>query len=424
MTEHPTAKELNEYCRRVLAPATFLSVHHHVITCGHCGAQCHSPQQLDRDLVHLHEALVSEPDGTPYHLSTSEVAGYVKGALDEIDLEIAESHLSICNACLNKVQQQRAESEPAAFASRRPIGTSLIRNRWPLRIAAAMLVTAALILVTFWLLRTKPAAQKGEAAHPINQSSPAITAAVKNSGEPAPAPSANFAVVLNDGSSKVTMDNEGKLTGLDQLPALIQQKVKAALQAGKLKAPPALAQLNSQPSTLLSESGNGLPFRLLSPLGQIVRSQQPTFRWQELPGAQSYKITVTDADLNEVATSPTLNATEWRITEPLERGAIYSWQVSALKNGVAVTSPVLPAPQAKFKILDHSTLEMIEQAEHAEPLSHLTRGVLYADAGLLDKAEEELRLLVRQNPQADLASKLLQSVHSTRAAQTSSSGRH
>jgi hypothetical protein len=220
------------------------------------------------------------------------------------------------------------------------------------------------------------------------------------------------------------MDNEGKLTGLDQLPALIQQKVKAALQAGKLKAPPALAQLNSQPSTLLSESGNGLPFRLLSPLGQIVRSQQPTFRWQELPGAQSYKITVTDADLNEVATSPTLNATEWRITEPLERGAIYSWQVSALKNGVTVTSPVLPAPQAKFKILDHSTLEMIEQAEHAEPLSHLTRGVLYADAGLLDKAEEELRLLVRQNPQADLASKLLQSVHSTRAAQTSSSGRH
>jgi len=168
---------------------------------------------------------------------------------------------------------------------------------------------------------------------------------------------------------------------------------------------------------------NGLPFRLLSPLGQVVRSQQPTFRWQTVPGAQSYKIFVTDADLNEVATSPALNATEWRITQPLKRGGIYSWQVTALRNGVAISSPVLPAPQAKFRILDRSTLDMMEQAERAEPHSHLTRGVLYAEAGMLDKAEEELQLLVRQNPRADIAHKLLRSVQAMRADHASSSGR-
>jgi hypothetical protein len=435
MTGHPTKKELDEYCHRVLAPDAFMSVHRHVSECARCAAQCNSPQQLGRDLVHLHEALGSEPDGTPYHLSASEVATYARGSLDEIDLEIAESHLSVCNTCLNEVKQQIAVTqvaEPAAFKSRRPVVTSSTWNRWPWRVAAAVLGVAVLILVSVWLLRTRPAKQVDQAEHPINQSSPAAssTAEVKSSGEPAPLssgqgslPNRPLAVELNDGSTKVTMNTEGTLAGLEQLPARIQQKVRAALQTGKLDQPATLAQLNSQPSTLLSESGNGLPFRLLSPLGQVIRTQQPNFRWQALPDAQSYKVTVTDADLNEVATSPALDATEWRITQPLKPGGIYSWQVTALKNGVAVTSPVLPAPQAKFKILDRSTLETIQQVEHAEPGSHLTRGVLYAEAGLLDQAEQELRLLVRQNPGSEIANKLLRSVQAMRAAQTSSSGR-
>jgi len=438
MTEHPTKKELDEYCRRVLAPTSFLSVHRHVITCASCAAQCNSPQQVDRDLAHLHEALVSEPDGTPYHLSASEMQGYVRGALDEIDLEIAQSHLSICNTCLNEVQQQKAENDavtpahikPEAFTLRRPIVSSPIWYRW--RVAAAVLGAAVLLLVTFWLLRTRPADRKEQAAHQINQNSPETSASaeIKSSGTPAPSspekgslPNTQLAVVLIDGNSKVTLDSQGSLAGLEQLPAHIQQKVTAALQAGKFEQPAAVAQLNGQPSTLLSESGNGLPFRLFSPLGQVVRSEQPNFRWQALPGAQSYKVTVTDADLNEVATSPGLNTTEWRITRPLKPGGIYSWQVTALKNGVGVTSPVLPAPQAKFKILDRSMLDLIQQAERTEPRSHLTRGVLYAEAGLLDEAEQELRLLVRQNPRADIANKLLHSLQAMRAAHTSSPGR-
>jgi hypothetical protein len=203
----------------------------------------------------------------------------------------------------------------------------------------------------------------------------------------------------------------------------MQQKVKAALQTGRLEQPAALAQLTGRPSALLSESGNGLPFRLLGPLGQLVRSDRPTFRWRALQGAQSYKVVVTDIDLNEVETSPPLNTTEWRITQPLKHGDIYSWQVTALKDAVPITSPVLPAPQAKFKVIDRSTSEILQQAERAYPGSHLTLGVLYAYAGLLDEAERELRLLGRNNPRADIARRLLQSVQAMRAAQIFSSGR-
>src|SRR5215207_6376479 len=202
---------------------------------------------------------------------------------------------------------------------------------------------------------------------------------------------------------------------LERLPSPIQQKIRGTLQTGRLDQSPALAQLAGAWSTLRGESGNGLPFRLVGPLGQVVRTEQPTFRWHALAGAQSYTVAVTDAELNEVATSPPLNATEWQIPKPLKQGGIYSWQVTALKDGVKITSPVLPAPQAKFKVIDRTTSEMLQQTQRAYPDSHLTLGVLYAEAGLLDEAEQELRVLVRDNPRASVAQKLLRQVQSMKA---------
>ena len=232
-------------------------------------------------------------------------------------------------------------------------------------------------------------------------------------------PDEQFALVLQDGNQKVAVDKQGALAGLDRLSLPVQQKIRAALQTGRLDSSPALAQLAIPPSTLLGETGNGLPFPLIGPMGQVVRSQQPTFRWRPLPGAQNYTVTVTDADLNEVATSQPLNTTEWRIPTPLPDGAIYSWQVTALKDGVRITSPVLPAPQAKFKVLDRSTAETLDKAQRAYPDSHLTLGVLYAEAGLLDDADRELRILVRDNPHAPIALKLLQNIKAMRTAPTS-----
>ena len=64
MSEHPTKQELEDYGRRVLAPAEFLSVHRHVSACPLCAAQCNSVEQLGRDLGHLQDALISAPDCT------------------------------------------------------------------------------------------------------------------------------------------------------------------------------------------------------------------------------------------------------------------------------------------------------------------------------------------------------------------------
>lgn len=414
MTEHPTKQQLDEYSRRVLAPAAFLPVHRHVATCSVCAAQCNSPAHTARDLANLREAFIPADDGAPYHLSEIEAVGYAKGTLNEIDAEIAASHLEGCEACAAEVKRH-------AVASRR-FGSRFTNGWQPARIAAGVLLAAALVLLVVWFLRTRPAEQNQQIAGPTNPSPPQSSPTVANTPAPslADVSAPEFAVVLEDGGQKVTLDKRGVLAGLESLPVPVQQKLAAALQGGKVQEPAALVQLQSEASRLMGGSTPGLPFRLLGPLGEVVRTQQPTLRWQELAGAQSYKVIVTDAELNEVATSPELKTTQWRITKPLPPGALYSWQVTALKDGVAVTSPTLPAPQAKFKIIDRATLRTLQQAERLYPRSHLVLGVLYAEAGMLDEAEQQLRSLVRNNPRAIAAQKLLQHVQALRASRTSS----
>jgi hypothetical protein len=88
--------------------------------------------------------------------------------------------------------------------------------------------------------------------------------------------------------------------------------------------------------------------------------------------------------------------------------------VTAVKDGQEVISPAAPAPEARFKVLGAATMKELERLEAAHPDSHLVRGVLYAQAGLLDDAEREFRALLEANPQSPTAQKLLQSVEALR----------
>jgi Tfp pilus assembly protein PilF len=64
--------------------------------------------------------------------------------------------------------------------------------------------------------------------------------------------------------------------------------------------------------------------------------------------------------------------------------------------------------------VDQAKADELAKAKNAGADSHLTLGVLYAQAGLLDDAEHELRALLRANPQSALAQKLLRSVRAKR----------
>jgi hypothetical protein len=119
--------------------------------------------------------------------------------------------------------------------------------------------------------------------------------------------------------------------------------------------------------------------------------------------------------LKRVAASGTLAATEWRPIRPLERGSIYSWQVTARSGSKKVVAPVPPAPEAWLKVLDQDTAEKLAHVKQAYPHSHLALGILDAKAGLVDEAEREFHALRITNPKSPIVESLLLSAKALRS---------
>lgn len=436
MSEHPHSELLTQYNLRTLPSHAFLQVHRHILVCPECDEKCNRPEQLGEDYAALHSALLTAPaEEAPYHLSVAEAESYIKNELGEIDLEIAESHLEFCHECLESVQRLRDErgrdaafeaSAPAREVAEVPRGFGWIppfmfgglRPKHVVTLFACLL----LILVGFAIFRIRMKERAGEAANPAQAASNGQTPGENGNSnvvesptpEPAPAtPTTETQIVwaINDNGQQITLDAEGNLSGVDNLPTGIRQEIKEMLMTGKVHRPRRPAEFDEQSATLLDgSSDDGLPFRLFSPVSKVVPDSQPTFSWQSLSGAQSYIVTVTDAQLNLVSTSEPLTSTRWKIPTSLKYGGTYSWQVTALRDGKRITSPVLPAPQARFKIIASDDLRELRQVRNAYANSHLTLAASYLRLGLIDEAEKELKTLVRSNPQSSVARSLLRSL--------------
>jgi len=206
----------------------------------------------------------------------------------------------------------------------------------------------------------------------------------------------------------------GHVTGMEALPPAVELAVKAAFINERADQSPELRGLVGKAGTLMGGTSEGVSFALLGPVGTFVESDRPTFRWQAVKGADGYMVNVIDARFSNVAASGRVSGTEWTALQPLKRDETYSWQVTAIKNGQEITSPVPPAPEAKFRVLGRSKSDALNQARRSYPHSHLILGSLYKQAGLLDAAEREFKELLAANPQSATARKLLEGVRSLR----------
>ena len=220
-------------------------------------------------------------------------------------------------------------------------------------------------------------------------------------------------VALDDGGGRVVFDARGGLRGLETLSPEARAAVRRSLETRRVETPRVLYGLAvAEGGVLMSGATNaGVPFALVGPFGRVVREDRPVLRWRPLAGAKSYTVAVVDANFSIVAQSPRLTATAWTLDKALPRGANYTWQVTAAgADGTEVVSPVSPAPQAKFRVMDESALDEVTRLEQAGVRSHLARGVIYARAGLIDEARAEFEALVQENPRSQLARRLLDSV--------------
>jgi len=437
-----------------MSPAELLAADDHFAVCEDCRRHASEPLQMDAVVSGLHahlraEAAALESD----HLSYEQVAALVDGEIGDAEREALGSHLEICAPCSEEVNDLRAFRPEALAASarkfeptERPTLQEMFRAFWPttrpawrlsVGAALALLFVSASVALFFAWRATRPAptevaesirrAAGFESPRPPAETSPESkpdssqgdtnTENIGPSPSPqpeVPADDSQIVLALNDGDGRVTLDATGNVGGLGSLTPSSRQAVKQALTAGRVEVLPGLSELIGTKGTLLGTTNQGNAFSLLSPVGTITRTGRPTLRWRPLSGATSYTVAVLDPDFNAVATSSPLTGTMWTLPHALEHGRVYSWQVTAMKDGKEIISPSAPAPEARFKVLERAKADELSGIETAGSGSHLARGTLYARAGLLDDAERELRALVAANPKSPTARKLLQSVRAIR----------
>ena len=196
--------------------------------------------------------------------------------------------------------------------------------------------------------------------------------------------------------------------------ASYQGIIKQAMDAQKVNPPSAIRDLTGKDSKLLGSGEEQDRFALVSPLGTVIRSARPTFRWQSLPGASSYSVAILDSQLNLIEQSSPAGKTNWTPLHPLKRNLVYIWQVTALKDGREVTAPAAPGREARFKILSAEKTATLAPVTTELAGSHLKLGIVYAHEGLLDDAEQEFRAAIAAGEDPALARKLLQSVRQMR----------
>lgn len=459
--EHITGETAERHRLGLLMPAELLAAQAHAAVCEECRARLADAVMLDAAFAKVHEEF-SVRGEDPEHLPYEQLAAFVDGSLDDVTREMAESHLAVCAGCAGDAddlrQYQAIAAETPAALTPSGVGEPVKPYvAWWRRLstfdfsfgalvpaaAAATLIVAALF--GLWVAsrrsvapdsgpvaRTKPA--ESPAAAPTPESSARqIERPVELAALPTPPPSppptqlskATTAapetrashVALDDGGRQVVFDARGGLRGLETLSPAARGAVRRSLETNRVETPRVLDGLAGGESGVLmgaeptAGGQTSVPFALVGPLGRVVREDRPVLRWQPLAGAVSYTASVVNSNFQVVAESGPTHATEWTPAAPLGRGQTYYWQVTAtLADGGEVISPRMPAPRARFRVLEESAAEELRRLEESAPESHLARGVLYARAGLVEEAEAEFRKLVALNPRSSVARKLLRSV--------------
>ena len=417
--EHLTQKQIEDYYQNRLASAALLALSDHLVECEVCRQQVDA--NGDPAFFALHGDVFVE--SVAQHLTPEQRADYVDQNLSGEELRMAVDHLSACELCVLAVSDVRAfrnEIAPSLDQEYAPAVhvPHVVALSWPQRFLSLFRTSPvpafggavlAVFLLVFagWMVWRTPRDERHEvaSASPSPSLQPAPSVAPTLQPEPVP-----VVAQLNDGAGVLTLDRDGKLSGADNLPPEYQSLVKQALSGQKIEKSQQLQGLTRPPSSLMGSPDRAKEFSVIDPAGTVVLTDRPSFRWSKLEGATSYEVEVYDDQFKLVTSSLQLPGLSWTTPQSLPRGRVYSWQVKATKDGAQITSPRPPAPQAKFRILDQAKANELSRAKRSYASSHMTLALLYAQAGLLKEAQQELTLLRRTNPNSDIPRNLLRQI--------------
>lgn len=351
---------------------------------------------LDETGVRLAAALQAElgAGGPADEPDFETLAAYVDGTLDEVAREILETRLVDDPPLRAEVAELQALREQLAA---RPVARVL---PFPARLAlplSGLAAAAALVLALLASWRSGPALP-GPSPVQAQLSTPLPVAAER--------------LRLADGNGAIVLRADGSLDGLPGLPEDAVRSLAAALGEGRLDLPARVTGLQGRAGVLMGAPGPAARLRVLGPLGTSVRTVRPEFRWQGVAGARAYVVSIYGEDLSPVLRSPELvpSASSWLPSADLPRGRGYVWQVAALVSGGRSVAPAPPEPEARFHLLAADEAQRLERRLASAAGSRLARGVLLAQAGVLDEAEQAFGELQALNPSSPEVARLLKKV--------------
>lgn len=422
--EHLTQKQIEDYARNRFPAAELLAAGDHLDQCEACRERVEAGLNVDVAFFALREEAFAENGNATAHLTSEQTAEYVDKNLSGEELQVVTDHLSSCEECAFAVDDLRGFRSQIAPSLDREYGpthvATPVQRSWRERFASLFRVSPvpafsaaalAVVVLSFigWTVWRTTKNEKQDVVvvvpTPSLQPSPSAIPSVELQPERLP-----VVAQLNDGAGVVSVDQEGKLSGADNLPPSYQELVKRALTSQKIERSSQLQGLTRPSSALMGGNDQAREFSVVEPAGVVLMSDRPAFRWTRFEGASNYVVEVYDEQFKLVTSSPQITTLSWTTTQSLPRGQMYSWQVKAVKDGQEITVPRPPAPQAKFRVIDQGRMNEIARARRAYGSSHLTLGLLYAEAGLLREAEQEFRLLQKANPQSEIVRKLLRQV--------------
>jgi hypothetical protein len=408
MDTHLSAEELRDYLARKMTPGDFATAGKHVHQCRPCYQQfleqleTRFPIEIDLDeLAGLRG----------WHPGDEELAAYLEGPMDELDSDCIGLHLQECVQCRETLQatlEYRAEyfwphkngrKKSAQEWTRYGLSFQQSPSRHMMAGIAAVVIVVAL---TLWVV-LRPAPQSPTVAEAPPQEAP--------SKEPLPEHSPPNPPLSDNAPSippRVAASKPEKRE-IERQP----HETETALIAKSLTMPPSVERLDRTPAVAIRGNRPSVEsFSIISPFATLIVSDRPTFRWTPLSGAESYKVSLFDEALHLVVASDPISETEWESTHRLHAGTVYTWTVTAIKGGREIVAPAAPA-RAEFEVIGRSALAKLNR-NVAGMTSSAARGIVYANAGLLDDAEREFDAYLADHPDDYRTKELLQTVRSWR----------
>lgn len=353
---HPRPAQLHSYRRRALSARELLEIDDHLAGCGECRRALAADAGSATALRRTSEAVRGE------HLPYEWLERSVDGKLTPDEQAALDEHVALCEDCASELQ------DLGVFRR----GEERQRFRWWPALAAA----AAIILVTIVVLMTRQ-----RAVAPVVNPVPTASMPAPSPAPPAPA--------VTDTAAAPQADPLESLS-----PSL--QRVARQLESGALTSAALLASLEPQPERQRGASA-AVPVRVEAPVGVVVETDRPSFRWERREDHHEVTVQIYDHDYALVAESPRLKGNTWRVSHPLPRGATYRWQLRIhLGDDQQATAPSPPEPPALFHILGSEPFAQLMTARNHG--SELEAGLIAIREGLVAEGAQSLARYASEHP--------------------------